>query len=145
MTNILLAEDDADDRMFFEDALKLIPIHTQLTVANNGLELMNTLNAMTEPPPPHVIFLDLNMPLKNGFQCLQEIRDNPELKGIPVVIFSTSANDDAVDRAYQHGANHYIRKPLSFSLLVKTIEMVLKLNMRQDRQPPKNEFVLAIA
>jgi len=75
MKNIFLAEDDADDRMFFEDALKEVTIPTELTLSNNGLELMSNLEALTLHPPPHVIFLDLNMPFKDGFQCLQEIRN----------------------------------------------------------------------
>jgi CheY-like chemotaxis protein len=145
MKNIFLAEDDVDDRMFFRDALKQVSIPTKLTIANNGLELMNSLESVTEPPPPHVIFLDLNMPHKNGFECLEEIRNTPKLKGIPVIIFSTTASDDAVNKTYECGANHYICKPSSFSLLIKAIETVLTLEMWQAAQPPKEKFVLAIA
>ena len=145
MKNIFLAEDDADDRMFFEDALKEVTIPTHLTLANDGLELMSNLETVIEPPPPDVIFLDLNMPRKNGFQCLEEIRNTPKLKDIPVVIFSTTTNEDAVNKTYQHGANHYICKPQSFELLVKAIETVLTLEMWQAPQPPKEKFVLSIA
>ncbi|MES2559197.1 MAG: response regulator [Bacteroidota bacterium] len=141
--NIFLAEDDADDRMFFEDALKQVAITTHLTLANDGLELMSNLETVTEPPPPDVIFLDLNMPRKNGFQCLEEIRNTHKLKDIPVVIFSTTDNEDAVNRTYQQGANHYICKPRSFELLVEAIETVLTLEMWQKPQPPKEKFVLA--
>jgi len=144
MKNIFLAEDDADDRMFFEDALKQVTIPTHLTLANDGLELMSNLEAVTEPPPPHIVFLDLNMPFKDGFQCLQEIRNTPKLKGIPIVIFSTSASDDAVNKTYEQGANYYICKPRSFELLVTVIETVLTLEMWQVPQPPKEKFVLAI-
>jgi len=143
--NIFLADDDADDRMFFEDALKQVSIPTQLTLASDGLELMNNLEAIVEPPPPDVIFLDLNMPRKNGFQCLEEIRNTPKLKDIPIVIFSTTTNVDAVNKTYQHGANHYICKPHSFELLVKAIETVVTLEMWQKPQPPKEQFVLAFA
>ena len=145
MKYIFLADDDADDRMFFEDALKQITTPTQLTLANDGLELMSNLETVIEPPPPDVIFLDLNMPRKNGFQCLEEIRNTPKLKDIPIVIFSTTANDDAVNKTYHHGANHYICKPHSFDLLVKVIETVLTLEMWLKPQPPKEKFVLAIA
>ncbi len=145
MKNIFLADDDADDRMFFEDALKKVAISTQLTVSNDGLELMNNLETIMEPPPPDVIFLDLNMPRKNGFQCLEEIKNIHKLKDIPIVIFSTTTNEDAVNKTYQHGANHYICKPHSFELLVKAIETVLKLEMWQKPQPPKEKFVLAFA
>jgi len=143
--NIFLADDDADDRIFFEDALKQITIPTHLTLANDGLELMDNLEAVTEPPPPHIIFLDLNMPRKNGFECLQEIRNTTKLKDIPVVIFSTTASDDAVDKTYRHGANYYICKPRSFELLIKAIETILTLEMWLKPQPSKEEFVLTIA
>lgn len=146
MKNIFLADDDADDRMFFEDALKHVSVTTQLTLASDGLELMSNLETVIEqPPPPDVIFLDLNMPLKNGFECLEEIRNTPQLKDIPVVIFSTTANEEAVNKTYKYGANHYICKPTSFELLIKAIETVLSLEMRQKPQPPKEEFVLAFA
>jgi CheY-like chemotaxis protein len=141
--NIFLADDDADDRMFFEDALKKVTIPTQLTLSNDGLELMSNLETVIEPPD--VIFLDLNMPRKNGFQCLEEIRNTPKLKDIPIVIFSTTAHDDAINKTYQYGANYYVCKPHSFELLVKAIETVLTLEMWLQPQPPKEKFVLAIA
>ncbi|MES2380039.1 MAG: response regulator [Bacteroidota bacterium] len=143
MKIIFLADDDADDRMFFEDALQKVSIPAQLTTANDGLELMNNLESVI-PPPPDVIFLDLNMPLKNGLQCLEEIRSTAILKSIPVVIFSTTASDEEVSKTYQHGANHYICKPRSFGLLVKAIETVLTLDMWMKPQPNKEEFVLTI-
>jgi CheY-like chemotaxis protein len=140
MKNIYLADDDADDRMFFEDALKQLPIPAQLTLSNDGLELMCNLETVI----PDVIFLDLNMPRKNGFQCLEEIRSTPNLKDIPIVIFSTTANEDAVNKTYQLGANYYICKPHSFELLVKAIETVLTLEILLKSQPPKENFILTI-
>ncbi|GAA0879662.1 response regulator [Algoriphagus jejuensis] len=145
MTNIFLADDDADDRLFFEDALKELAIPTELTLSRNGLELMSNLETLTHHPPPHVIFLDLNMPLKDGLQCLQEIRNTPKLKDIPVVIFSTTANVDTVNKTYEQGANYYICKPPSFALLVKAIERVLSLEMWQAPKTPKEKYLLAIA
>src|ERR1035438_6847359 len=95
MKYIFLADDDADDCTFFEEALRDLQVQAQLTIVNDGVALMTTLDeTVTEPPPPHVIFLDLNMPRKNGFECLDEIRQNPRFKEIPVVIFSTSDNRD---------------------------------------------------
>lgn len=141
---IFLAEDDADDRMFFEDALKEVTIPTQLTLSNNGLELMSNLETLTQHPPPHVIFLDLNMPFKDGFQCLQEIRSTSKLKDIPVAIFSTTASDDAINKTYELGASCYICKPPSFPLLVKTITTVLNREMWQVPQPSKEKYFLTI-
>lgn len=145
LNHIFLANDDADDRMLFEDALKELSIPTQLTIAKDGVELMSKLELIVEPPPPDVIFLDLNMPRKNGFQCLEEIRNNPKLKDIPIVIFSTTANNNAVNKTYQQGATFYISKPHSFPILIKAIETVLALEMWMKPQPPKEKFVLTFA
>lgn len=142
--SIFLADDDADDRFFFAEALKDINEHTELTTAKDGAELMATLNeVVTAPPPPHVIFLDLNMPLKNGIECLREIRETTKLKDIPVVIFSTSSNQGEVDTTFSLGANCYVRKPSSHLNLVATIENVLALDFSsQIHQLPRDKFVL---
>ncbi|MCM4152916.1 response regulator [Arenibacter sp. N53] len=144
MKNIFLADDDADDREFFIDALKEVSIPTDIMLSNNGLELMKNLEILIQHPPPHVIFLDLNMPFKDGFQCLQEIRNTPKLKDIPVVIFSTSASDIFVDQTYEQGANYYIQKPTSFRLLVKSIEKVLTLEMWPSPRPQRENYILSI-
>lgn len=144
MKNIFLADDDEDDRMFFEDALKRITTPTELTFSNNGLSLMGNLEVLTAHPPPDVIFLDLNMPLKNGFECLKEIRASSKLNKIPIVIFSTSRDKDIIDKAYQYGANYYISKPPSFELLIKAIEIVLSIDMWQTSETTKENFLLTI-
>ncbi|HMJ70406.1 MAG TPA: response regulator [Cyclobacteriaceae bacterium] len=147
MKNIFLADDDADDRDFFADALKEVKMETELITANDGMELMSSLDEkVTVPPPPHVIFLDLNMPRKNGYECLKEIRETDKLKNIPVVVFSTSENKHAIDTAYDLGANCYIRKPKSHELLIQSIETVMGLDLwRHNRQLPKKEFVIALS
>jgi CheY-like chemotaxis protein len=143
MKNILLADDDADDRLFFEDALNEVGIPARLTIACNGLELMTNLDSISEPPPL-IIFLDLNMPRKNGFECLEEIRNSPRLKHIPVIIFSTTSHEDAISTTFLKGANHYISKPSSFTLLVKAIATVLAKDMLTEDPPTREEFVLKI-
>lgn len=144
MKNIFLADDDADDCLFFKEALDELGVEAQLTIVNNGVELMTTLDeTVTEPPPPHVIFLDLNMPRKNGFECLDEIRHNPRFKAIPIVIFSTSENIETVDKTYNQGANHYICKPSSHKALKKVIETVLKLDLwKQTTKTSRSKFLL---
>jgi len=128
--------------MLFEDALQEVYSKTRLTMAHDGIHLMKILNE-TVPPAPDVIFLDLNMPGKNGFDCLREIKQTPKLKLIPVIIFSTSAQPDTINRAYTQGANYYICKPGSFFLLKKAIEYVLSINwLEHATQPPKEKFVL---
>ncbi|MBC7885784.1 MAG: response regulator [Saprospiraceae bacterium] len=147
MNTIYLADDDKDDCEFFVEALKELSLKTELSILNDGVELMTKLNeSVTEPPPPHIIFLDLNMPRKNGYECLKEIRETPKLKKIPVVIFSTTANQDAIETTYSLGANCYIRKPTSHKLLLKIIETVLNLNFgERGRRLSKNKYFLKIS
>src|ERR1017187_552055 len=91
---ILFADDDADDRFFFDKALKEIPIANHLTSVNDGEQLMNYLSGNSENIPD-ILFLDLSMPRKNGFECLVEIRQNEKFKDIKVIMFSTSYPRDA--------------------------------------------------
>lgn len=145
--NIFLTDDDTDDCMLFSEALQEIysEKEARLTISNDGVKLMEVLDE-TVPPPPEVIFLDLNMPRKNGFECLTEIRQTPKLSSIPVVIFSTSSNNDIVDKSYQHGANYYICKPQSYSLLKKTIKYVLSFDGKKlSEQPGRDNFVINLA
>jgi CheY-like chemotaxis protein len=127
MKNIFLADDDVIDRELFEDALQQLTIPTHLTQSEDGVELMTTLDK-TVPPPPHAIFLDLNMPRKNGYECLAEIRNTHKLKDIMVVIFSTTDCQSAIEKSYLLGANYFICKPRSFQLLKKAIETVLLMD-----------------
>ena len=128
--NILLADDDADDCFFFEKALREIPIPTQLTMVNNGERLMDYLSKNQEQLPD-VLFLDLNMPRKSGFECLTEIVENSKLKDLPVIMFSTSYTMDPnyeqsmIDVLYKLGAQDYIRKPGDFTKLKELIHQSL--------------------
>jgi CheY-like chemotaxis protein len=145
--NIFLTDDDTDDCMLFSEALQEIysEQEARLTITNDGVKLMQVLYE-TVPPPPEVIFLDLNMPRKNGFECIEEIRKTPKLEGIPIVIFSTSSNNDIVDRTYHHGANYYVCKPRSYALLKKTIEYVLSFDVEKLRERPlRDKFVIKVA
>ncbi|MGZ3902669.1 MAG: response regulator, partial [Bacteroidia bacterium] len=94
--NILLADDDKDDRYFFEKALKTLSIKAQLTISEDGEKLMAYLLKHSEKLPD-VLFLDLNMPRKNGAECLTEIKLHEKLKKLPVIIYSTSLHDDVAD------------------------------------------------
>ncbi len=140
--SIFLADDDEDDCILFEDALREVCCETILKTANDGLELMEILEEAV-PPPPDVIFLDLNMPLKNGFECLADLKSINKLRNIPVVIFSTSAQKDAVERVYSQGAHYYICKPTSFDKLKNAIEKVLSIDWSTNLdQPTKEKFLL---
>jgi len=124
--NILLADDDTDDCIFFKEALAGFSLHTSLTSVHNGEQLMELLTKKTSTLP-HVLFLDLNMPRKNGFECLSEIKVNNELNGLPVIIFSTSMEQEVVNLLYKNGAQYYIRKPAEFSSFKKIIQQTLTL------------------
>jgi CheY-like chemotaxis protein len=145
--HIFLTDDDDDDCLLFSEVIhEIFPENeAKLIIANDGVKLMQALDE-TVPPTPGIIFLDLNMPRKNGFECLDEIRKDPKLKDIPVVIFSTSSNNDIVNRTYQQGANYYICKPQSYTLLKRTIEFVLSIDLgKLHQQPLRDKFVINIA
>src|SRR6478735_4738202 len=121
---IFLADDDDDDRFLFQEALNEIMLPTKLGTVRDGEQLMDFLSANTLPD---ILFLDLNMPRKDGFQCLVEIKKNEKFKKLPVIIFSTSFQPDAVDKLYENGAQYYIRKPSNFEHFKKVIHHVLLL------------------
>lgn len=141
---IVLAEDDEDDRLFFKEAIEDIKVKTNLSFVNDGMQLMNYLN---QPGIrlPNVVFLDLNMPVKNGMQCLIEIRRNNRLKDLAIVIYSTSASEEDIEDAFVNGANIYIKKPGDFSLLKTTLAKVINLNWQYHTLGLKKEnFLLNI-
>ena len=93
------------------------------------------------PQLPDVLFLDLNMPRKNGFECLSEIKLSDKLKQIPVIVFSTSFEQEVVNRLYQNGAHYFIRKPSEFSQFKKIIQQTLLLIIQQNtKQPIEKNF-----
>ena len=136
---ILLADDDEDDRMLFEDALQQIRSEVRLSTAGDGHTLLKMLR---KGPLPDVIFLDLNMPGKNGFECLQEIRKEEAFRPIPVIIFSTTSQLDAVNRTYELGANYFMRKPPSFAALKKLLNHVFTLDLRTPKAPGRETFLI---
>lgn len=142
--NILLADDDKDDRFFFEMALEALTVPPLLTTVADGEKLMNYLTENVHQLPD-VLFLDLNMPRKNGFECLSEIKQNTDLKQLPVVIFSTSFEQEVVNQLYLNGAHYYMRKPAEFSHLKKIIKLTVSL-ITEERglQPIRDKFVLTV-
>lgn len=142
--NILLADDDTDDCIFFQEALEEFIIPTQLTTVHDGEQLMKLLKKGTNELPT-VLFLDLNMPRKNGFECLSEIKQSKKLKSLPVIIFSTSFEQEVVNLLYKNGAHYFIRKPSEFSQFKKIIQQTLALIMQGNiTQPEQENFVLTV-
>jgi CheY-like chemotaxis protein len=141
---VLLADDDADDCLFFKEALKELPIESSLETVNDGEQLMNLL-ATVEDRLPDILFLDLNMPRKNGFECLAEIKSNEKLRSLKVVIYSTSFDHAVVNLLYEKGAHHYIRKPGEFSNVKKVIHEALTITSQLNRpELSKEHFVIHV-
>ena len=125
--NICLADDDEDDRLFFTDAFDELKINTKVNTFNDGVELMNFLNH-PDSILPNVLFLDLNMPKKNGQECLLEIKKEEKFNDIAVAIYSTSSSEEDIEQTFINGANIYIKKPNDFEHLKKILSEVVTLN-----------------
>jgi CheY-like chemotaxis protein len=142
--NILLADDDTDDCIFFKEALGELLLSTHLTTVNDGEQLMQLLTNETNVLP-HVLFLDLNMPRKNGFECLMEIKLSKKLKQLPVIVFSTSFEQEVVNQLYKNGAQYFIRKPSEFSQFKNIIQLSLALMTKENiSQPTRENFVITV-
>ncbi|HXJ55075.1 MAG TPA: response regulator [Verrucomicrobiae bacterium] len=129
---ILMADDDADDRLLAKDALAECKITGDLRFVENGEELIEYLHRRGKylqadsAPRPGLILLDLNMPKKDGREALKEIKVDPELRTIPVVILTTSRADTDIGRIYDLGANSFIAKPVSFDSLVDVMKTLCR-------------------
>jgi CheY-like chemotaxis protein len=126
---ILIAEDDADDRFLFKTALEEKGYKDRIEFVENGIELWKFLEEIEKKDVrqrvfPSFILLDLNMPKKDGREVLREIKQHPEFKKIPVVVFTTTNSENEVKRCYELGANTYVVKPVSFDSLLKVVEEI---------------------
>lgn len=128
--NILLADDDLDDRNFFEKALSELPVAATLSTVKNGEQLMEYLMENADQLPD-VLFLDLSMPRKTGFECLAEIKENEKLNNLTVIMFTTSftrgaeLEENLKSTLIKMGAADYIRKPGDFNELKMVIQQTL--------------------
>ena len=139
--DVLLADDDSDDCLLFKDALSSIPISTHLIVVNDGEQLMNLLTSIFKIP--EILFLDLNMPRKNGFECLAELKTMQRLEHMPIVIFSTSFDIDLVKKLYNEGDAYYIRKPNEFRKFTEIVHYAIStVNQAQLLKPTLDNFIL---
>ncbi len=124
LLRVLLADDDEDDCLFFAEASAELTNPAQLTTVNDGEELMKLLLELPEPLPD-VLFLDLNMPRKSGYECLVEIKAHQLLRQLPVVILSTSFERELSDRLIRSGAFRCVQKPVRYGQLTAVIQQTL--------------------
>ena len=126
---ILIAEDDADDRYLIGTAFTEKGYSEKIDFVENGVELLSYLDniLLTNPDEknlPCVILLDLNMPKKDGREALKELKQHPIFKKIPVIVFTTTKNEIEIKRCYELGANSYVVKPLTFDELLMVVENI---------------------
>ena len=141
---ITLADDDEDDRLFFTDAFEELKINTVVNTVNNGKELLDFLNH-PETILPNIIFLDLNMPILNGIDCLKEIKQNDKFRDIAIAIYSTSSSDQDIENTFVLGANIYIKKPSNFNDLKKILSDVVTINWQYHTNGlNKDNFLLRL-
>ncbi|MEP0749001.1 response regulator [Trichocoleus sp. Lan] len=132
LITILMADDDEDDRLLAKDALEECRLANDLHFVVDGEDLMDYLyhrgkyTQLRKSPRPGLILLDLNMPKKDGREALQEIKADPELRPIPVVVLTTSKAEEDIYRSYGLGANSYIAKPVTFESLVSVMKALGK-------------------
>ncbi|MBC7485738.1 MAG: response regulator [Cytophagaceae bacterium] len=138
---VLLADDDEDDRFFFERALTKLAMPIQFDSVQDGEELIHFLTK-NKSALPDVLFLDINMPRKNGYECLKEIKLNKDIKNLPVIMYSTSLEEPIADSLYDKGAHYYLRKG-TFPELVKYLQLILAmLEENELKRPLREDFVV---
>ncbi|WP_047419472.1 response regulator [Cellulophaga sp. Hel_I_12] len=135
---IYLADDDEDDRQFFEEITEEMVENILLKTFENGIDLLKSL-FQSDLKKPDFIFLDLNMPLMDGEECLSEIRAAASLKDIPIIIYSTSIDFSKAERFRDAGANLYLKKPNNYKALKAAILNCLEHFKTTGKNPEEND------
>jgi CheY-like chemotaxis protein len=140
--HILLAEDDDDDSMLFKEVLNELSVNANFIRVKDGEELMHLLHR-PENKLPDILFLDINMPRKNGFECLLEIKKTDKLKNLPVIVLSTSSGKELVSKMYDAGASLYVCKPNQFAHFKNIIQTIMSTKWSlYFPQPPFEKFMV---
>lgn len=139
---VLLTDDDANDRILFKDAIEQLELNVSLNMLEGGVELMKHLTDKKNVLPDF-IFLDLNMPGKNGYECLEEIRADERLKNLCVIIYSTSSKFEDIQESLNKGANLYFAKSSTFQELVNRLSRIFAMNWEEfNSESCMEKFVL---
>jgi len=140
---ILMADDDPDDRMLTRDAFAECRLANDLHFVEDGEQLLDYLNRrgqytdLRDTPLPGLILLDLNMPRKDGREALKEIKADPALRRIPVIVLTTSKAEEDIVRSYDLGVNSYVTKPVTFKALVEIIKVLGRYWFEVVELPPE--------
>jgi CheY-like chemotaxis protein len=140
--DILLVEDDSGDVELTKEGLQAAKMLVTLHVVDDGEKALKFLRKeapYTEAVRPDIVLLDLNMPRKNGKETLQEIKSDPALRSIPVVVLTTSEAEADIVRCYDLGANCYITKPISFEAFARVVSMIEEFWFTIVKMPPKGK------
>ena len=140
-THILFSDDDTDDALLFTQATDLLTSPVLLSFAEDGEQLMRYLS---KGLLPDMIFLDLNMPVKNGLECLAEIRNEKKLDWLPVIVYTTSDNPKDIETCHGLKANLYVVKPTSFEAIIRTLKKILLIDFKHQEFPSMKNFLLRI-
>jgi len=145
LISILMADDDEDDRQLAQEALQESKLVNELRFVKDGEELMDYLHhrgQYADPassPRPGIVLLDLNMPRKDGREALREIKSDPELRRIPVVVLTTSDTEEDIIRSYDLGVNSFIKKPVTFNGMVDIMKALGNYWFQIVELPPEGE------
>lgn len=137
---ILMAEDDVEDQVLVRKAFTAARVINHLTFVNDGEELMQYLRGegpFASAVRPDILLLDLNMPRKDGREVMNEMKHDPRLSHIPIVVLTTSDADEDIMRSYQLGASSYIQKPVTFGKLVEVVETLKEYWLGVVKLPPR--------
>jgi two-component system, response regulator len=137
--SILMAEDDVEDQMLVREAFEEARLANDIAIVSDGEELLDYLNqrgAYSDVSHPHIILLDLNMPRKDGREALKEIKADPKLRRIPVIVLTTASAEEDIISTYDLGVSSYIRKPVTFDKLVDLIKELGRYWLEIVELPP---------
>jgi CheY-like chemotaxis protein len=136
---ILLIEDNSGENNFTKEVFMKTAVPNKIHVITNGVDAMNFLKqegGFQESVRPNIIFLDLNIPKKDGREILKEIKADPELKYIPIIVLTTSESEQDIKNTYEHYANAYITKPIDMDEFIKVIKSIEEYWLRTVELPP---------
>ena len=134
--NIVLADDDKDHALVFGRVLKKEYPQIHVSYVSNGEELLTFLHKHEAD----LLFLDLNMPCKNGYECLREIRKDPTLKDLPIIVYSSSSHLSDIQKSFIHRADFYVVKPFTSEHLKTALQTILAVNWRLN--PMRNHYFI---